>query len=118
MVDIRDINTKLLPEWLQKGKRIVDKMKEHEREAVTAFIVNVVIADVKRGLDGEEADVFFKMINDLYIESHGHCYFNEQFDGNETPFSDDTSLCPICAVKARNVLRWYADNPQAKRYLS
>jgi len=116
MADIRDINEKLLPEWLQKGKRVLDRLPDADREAVTAFIFNVVLADVKRGLEGEDAEVFFQAINQEYEKAHGHCYFNEQYDGNAVPFSDDTPLCLVCAVKVRNVLRWYVDHPKP-RYL-
>jgi len=100
-----DIRTRMTPNWLEKGKAVLESMTDDDRETIIAFVFNLVMEDVKTGLSGENAEVFFEMIDKEFRKAHAHCYFSIDVDGNETPYTKDTELCLLCAVKMRNILR-------------
>jgi len=107
MTKVTDIRSRMTPNWIEKGRAVLDSMPEQDQETLIAFVFNLVMEDVKSGLKGEEAEVFFKMIDDEFRKAHSDCYFGIDTDGNTTKFTKDTKLCLICAVKVRNILRTF-----------
>ena len=104
MTKIVDIRTRMTPNWLERGKAVLESMSPDDQETIIAFVFNLVMEDVKAGLKGEEAEVFFEMIAEEFEKAHKGCYFSDDVDGNAVPFDNDTKVCPLCAVKIRNVL--------------
>lgn len=92
------------PEWAKRGDKLLSAMSAEDRNSVVSLVFNAVCHDVADGLTGEPDTVFFPVVNNMFEAGHD-CYFSEQYDGNETPFTADTPLCLICYVKVRNVLR-------------
>ena len=105
MKKVTDIRSKLTPAWIEKGKAALDSLSEQDQEYLVAFMFNLILTDVKMGLKGEEAEVFFEMIDDEFRKAHAGCYFGIETDGNEVNFTKETKLCLICAVKVNNILR-------------
>ena len=103
-----DIRSRMTPDWIQKGKAVLDKLTSNERDIVTAYMFNIILEDVKAGLRGEEADVFFEMIDQEFQKIHSGCYFSAQVDGNAVEFNANTNVCPLCAVKIKKVLQAFA----------
>ena len=90
-------------------------MSEQDQETLVAFVFNLILEDIKTGLRGEEAEVFFEMIDAEYEKFHKDCYFSDNVDGNETGFTQDTKVCLLCAIKVKNILRAFGlkvDDPQ------
>jgi len=112
---VTDIRSKMTPSWIEKGKAVLDSMSEQDRDIAIAFVFNIVLEDVKMGLRGEEAEVFFEMIDAEYEKFHKDCYFSDNVDRNETGFTQDTKVCLLCAIKVKNILRAFGlkvDDPQ------
>ena len=106
MTKIVDIRTRMTPNWLEKGKAALESIAPDDRETIIAFVFNIVVEDLKAGLRGKKADVFFQIIIEEFEKANPHkgCYFSDDVDGNAVPFNNDTKVCPLCAVKIRNVL--------------
>ena len=91
-------------------------MSEQDQETIVAFVFNTVLSDVKMGLRGEEAEVFFEMIDDEFRKSHSDCYFGIDTDGNEVRFTENIKLCLMCAVKVRNILQAFGIKMENGRF--
>jgi len=102
MAEIINIKDRMTPDWITKGKAVWNKLSEEDTVSITAFVFNLVLADVQMGVDGQEHEVFFERVNRIYQAAHAHCYFSDLIDGNETAYTGQ--LCPLCAVKVRNIL--------------
>ena len=105
MTKVTDIRSKMTPNWIEKGKEVLDSMSEQDQETLVAFVFNLILEDVKTGLKGENAEIFFEMIEKEFQKSHKDCYFSGQVDGNAVGFTKDTKVCVLCAVKVKNILR-------------
>jgi len=92
---------------IKAGKEILDALDQEDKENVIAFVFNIILEDVKMGLKGENAEIFFEIIAAEFQKPHSGCYFSQKIDGNAVDFNDNTEFCPICAVKVRNILRAY-----------
>ena len=101
-----DIRSRMTPNWLKKGQAVLNAMSEQDQETIIAFVFNIVLEDVRSGLKGEESDVFFEMI-DKELQKFHPCYFSDQIDGNAVGFTKNTKVCPLCAVKIENILRYH-----------
>jgi len=110
-----DIRSKMTPTWIEKGKAVLDSMSEREQETIIAFVFNLVMEDVKTGLRGEEAEVFFEMIEQEFQKVHKGCYFSDDVDGNAVGFTKETAVCLLCAAKVRNILRAFWLNVEEPR---
>jgi len=112
---VTDIRSKMTPNWIEKGKAVLGSLSEQDQETLIAFVFNLVLEDVKTGLKGEEAEVFFEMIDKEYQKYHAECYFSDDVDGNETGFTRDTKVCLLCAIKVKNILQAFGvdiENPK------
>jgi len=67
-------------------------MTEQDQETIVAYVFNMVLADVEMGLKGEDAEVFFEMIDQEYQKIHSGCYFSDQVDGNAVGFTQNTKV--------------------------
>lgn len=115
---VTDIRSKMTPNWIEKGRAVLDSLSEQDQENIVAFVFNLVLEDVRAGLKGEEAEVFFEMIDKELQKSHANCYFSDYVDGNAVGFTKDTKMCVLCTVKIRNILRAFGikvDDPKTRR---
>jgi len=112
---ITDIRSKMTLNWIEKGRVVLNSMTEQDQGTIIAFVSTLILEDVKTGLKGEEAEVFFEMIDKEYQKLHRDCYFSDDVDGNETGFTRDTKVCLLCAIKVKNVLQAFGvdiENPK------
>ena len=102
----------VIQQWVKEGQDILFKLTDKEAKVITAYIVNLVLADVKRGLEGEEPSPLFQAIDEEYRKASKGCYFHDNdIDGNETEFNLDSHLCLFCMVKLANILQAFGISP-------
>jgi hypothetical protein len=96
---------KMIGPELRAGFEALKEMKANDAADVFSAAMSLLIYDVQKGLgfiedyDDEEEMPVFEMIDDLYEQRAGGCYFcNHRQDINE-PFDRGAKLCMDCAVK-------------------
>jgi len=100
----------------QEAIEILDAMPVDKRTKVIELVFQMVLDDVKSGVKGERAGIFFEQIALVYEDAHFPCYFSGQIDGNEIPFGEGTAyLCESCRVKLDNILTFLSDLARASQ---
>ena len=105
MAKIYDLREKLTPPWIRKGKAAMDKLQPEEQDAAMAFMFNLILADVRNGLAGEDNEIFFDLINAEFEKGH-NCYFNPHIMPESIKFTDTTRVCKLCAIKLGKFADW------------
>lgn len=116
---IEDIDaSKVKNKEAKEALETLQAMTPERREQVIRFVFEVVKADLKIGLDGEDAGIFFDEISNIFEKAHLPCYFSGAIDGNETPFTEENAyVCEICRVKLNNILEYLNSSQGEKKLL-
>jgi len=85
-------NLRDAPPVLKDGMKVFEKLTHDERELITGFIFGIIKTDIREGLSGEEASIFFDEIDTIYgeFEQRDHESVNKCF------FCDEEADAGIC----------------------
>ena len=113
------------PDWVQEGYEAMKKLSDREQLAIVQYIFGLILSDVETGLKGEDAEIFFTKIDELYeaVEAQSQentktCFFCDQ--------AVDAGVCLGCLMKlakgddirGKGIIKGLIDEVQGKRQTS
>lgn len=94
--------------WADKAMEALNSMPD--ADSIVKVIVQIIVKECEAGLGlvdlgDDSADLqFFELIHDVYQRKAGDCYFCQDNDPNEVPFTKKSYLCFMCRRKLANFL--------------
>lgn len=95
------------------GRKVFEKMPEHDQEAVFNFVREYSLCEVaiSRGIidvppeiiENDDLFRFADKVNDIYSESACGCFFCDPKVEMNAPFDGETYVCIECKRKMENV---------------
>ena len=83
---------------VRNGMRLFENLSREERELITGFIFGMIKFDVRTGLTGEDAEIFFDEIDAIYEEFKAEAQENL----NKCFFCDEDADAGICLKHLMN----------------
>ena len=83
---------------------------------IVRLISDLVVKECEVGLGlidvNEDLELhFFGMVNEVYQQAAGDCYFCSDVDPNEKEVDMQTQFCPDCKLKLSNFAQFIGHNP-------
>jgi hypothetical protein len=98
------------------GKAILEKMPEHDQDAVFNFIREYSLCEVaisrgivevpKEIIENDDLFLFADKVNDIYSEAACGCFFCDPKIDMNAQFNDETYVCIECKRKMENVFKF------------
>jgi len=105
-----------------KGYRLFHLLDEETQLAISFFFVASFIEQCRMGLGLDDDETYmddvglplFSMIDDIYQEAAGGCYFcDSRIDPNATEFHRKTYVCIKCLLKLANYTQFIGIDPES-----
>lgn len=101
---------KLFNEQLLYAVEFLNSLDPQVANDIIAAVLTMVVYQCKVGLGITEDEKItlaaFNIINSIYQEAAGQCYFCRELDPNEEKVDKSTSLCMFCRMKLKNMMEY------------